>query len=66
MPSIDGPTTWLPMHPDYEEVNVEAQLAAEESHIKVYKRLTQLRADERIRTGGVQTLAAEPVFAFSR
>ena len=54
------------MHPNYEEVNVEAQLAAEESHIKVYRRLTQLRLDERILLGGVQTLVAEPVFAFSR
>jgi len=62
----DGSSTWLPVHPDYVDVNVDAQLAAAESHLKVYKRLTELRKDERLRTGEVMTMASDSVFAFSR
>jgi len=34
---LDGPSTWLPVNPNYVDVNVEAQLSAEESHIKIYQ-----------------------------
>lgn len=35
--------TWLPIHPNYKQVNVKAEQAAARSHLKVYKDLVQLR-----------------------
>ncbi|XP_037949098.1 maltase A3-like [Teleopsis dalmanni] len=35
--------TWLPVADNYETVNVEVELAADRSHIKVYKSLVELR-----------------------
>lgn len=62
----DAPTTWLPIHPNYKEINVEVEDAADESHLKVYKHLVQLRQDERVKSGDVKTMSVESVFAFSR
>lgn len=38
--------TWLPVGPGYEESNVAVQLAASKSHLKVFKRLVELRKSE--------------------
>ena len=54
------------MNPNYEEVNVEAQFKAEESHLKVYIQLAYLRKDERVKKGETMTMAVDSVFAFSR
>ena len=64
--NIDGPTTWLPMNPNYAEVNVAAQFKAKESHLKVYIQLTHLRKDERVKKGETMTMVVDSVFAFSR
>lgn len=44
-------TTWLPVSPDYETNNVEVQLAAENSHLKIFKKLTRLRGESVLRQG---------------
>ncbi|TMW50280.1 hypothetical protein DOY81_004632 [Sarcophaga bullata] len=35
--------TWLPMAPGYETLNVDSELAASNSHLKIYKSLVELR-----------------------
>ena len=63
---LDADLTWLPMNPNYVTVNVEAQKQSEESHLKLYKNLVQLRKMDSIRYGVTETLVQEPIFAFSR
>ena len=36
--------TWLPLHPNYENLNLELQKQQETSHYKVYQELVQLRS----------------------
>lgn len=43
--------TWLPVSPDYATNNVEAQLAAENSHLKIFMKLTKLRQKPVLRQG---------------
>lgn len=38
-----GTTTWLPVGPLYKEVNVAVQEKADKSHLKLFKKLTELR-----------------------
>ncbi|XP_058460706.1 maltase A1-like [Malaya genurostris] len=38
-----GSSSWLPINPKYTTVNVESELNATKSHIKVFKRLMELR-----------------------
>lgn len=35
--------TWLPVHPNYEELNLEVQKSMEKSHYSIYKDLIELR-----------------------
>ena len=75
-PSASGegePTTWLPLHPNYRTLNVEAQLKeAEESHLKVYKALVALRQTFEWMHGGLETRVFDDgvgegqVFGFTR
>jgi len=61
--------TWLPMHPDYPTVNVEAQLnSTGVSHIKVYKQLSALRQTDVWRYGSLESQAPDngALFGFSR
>ncbi|XP_047501137.1 maltase A3-like isoform X1 [Penaeus chinensis] len=55
-----GNSTWLPVNENYKEVNVQAQLQAEESHLKIYKELAALRKEESFTRGHV----AYPVVTF--
>ena len=59
---------WLPVNKNYlEGVNVEAQTAAKESHLSVYKQLTTLRKTEAVFAIGFTDLFSTiPVFAFAR
>ncbi|KAL9926170.1 maltase 2-like isoform 1-T1 [Glossina fuscipes fuscipes] len=48
------PRTWLPVHPNYEDLNLKTQLDDEKSHYKVYKSLIQLRQELVLREGRCQ------------
>ena len=59
--------TWLPVNPNYLEVNVEAQQSALESHLNVYKFLTQLRKEEpRVQVGFWDTMLENEVLGIAR
>jgi len=59
---------WLPVNPNYlEGISVEAQLANEDSHLALYKALTELRSSwEVFRIGSTSLLSTNDVFAFAR
>ena len=60
--------TWLPLAPDYQTSNVEAEKADPRSMLTLYKRLIELRrSDEALVLGAYQSLdAPEGVFAYER
>lgn len=62
-----GPKTWLPVHPNYKELNLLAQQQAKRSHYKVYTALVALRKLPVLRHGrfNIETLS-RAVFAFKR
>uniref|UniRef100_A0A1I8QES5 alpha-glucosidase n=1 Tax=Stomoxys calcitrans TaxID=35570 RepID=A0A1I8QES5_STOCA len=43
--------TWLPVHPNYQELNLELQMSMEKSHYSVYKELLQLRKNPVLQQG---------------
>ncbi|XP_069700379.1 maltase A1-like [Periplaneta americana] len=60
-------STWLPVNPNYKELNLAAEKSAEKSHYKVYKQLIELRKTPTIRQGGTQVDAlSEKVLTFAR
>ncbi|XP_049798365.1 uncharacterized protein LOC126230929 [Schistocerca nitens] len=59
-------TTWLPVHENYETLNLEAQKAAERSHFKVYQKLAAARKQRVVQRGVTETFALGSVFAFTR
>ena len=62
----DADVTWLPLHPNYKEVNVEAE-AQLPSHLNVYKALVQARSDVSIMYGTLNMkVLGKSVFAFTR
>ncbi|XP_050058521.1 maltase 2-like [Aphis gossypii] len=59
--------TWLPVNPNYVTLNVESEMAARRSHLKIFKEIANLRELEVFRTGNVELYEiSEYVFAFSR
>lgn len=59
--------TWLPVHPNYRELNLAAQKAAPKSMFKLYKELIQLRKEHTFRHGDLKTYSLiNNVFAFTR
>jgi hypothetical protein len=60
-------STWLPVNPNYLELNLEAQKAAEKSHYKVYKELIELRKNPTIQRGSAHVAAlSRNVLGFTR
>lgn len=61
--------TWLPVNPNYVEVNVEAETnTAGESHLKVYKRISALRKTDIWRNGALEAhdIGNGAAFGYSR
>ncbi|XP_070505133.1 maltase 2-like isoform X2 [Chironomus tepperi] len=59
--------TWLPVHPNYFDLNVKAQMEAEKSHFKFYKRLIELRKHKTFQDGTIKVQALHRnVFAYVR
>lgn len=59
--------TWLPVHPNYRELNLAAQKAAPNSMFKLYQELIQLRKEQTFRYGNLETYSLiNNVFAFTR
>ncbi|XP_063708467.1 maltase A1-like [Culicoides brevitarsis] len=60
-------STWLPMAKNYEAVNVEKESAAENSHLKIFKKLVELKKNEVLRWGDYKSaLINDQVYAFRR
>lgn len=63
-----GDRTWLPVGDQYKTINVQAQLDASNSHLKIFKKLVQLRKFPVMRSGdyvGV-LLNEENIWAYKR
>lgn len=59
--------TWLPVNPNYVDLNVKAQKTAEKSHLKFYQRLMNLRRHKTFQDGSLKLQAlTKNVFAFVR
>lgn len=61
-----SPDTWLPVHPNYLQINLAAQKAAEKSHFKVYQKLTKLRQSDAFVYGDFQMEAIKNVLVYFR
>lgn len=60
-------TTWLPVHPNYLELNLAAQKTAEKSHFKVYQKLAKLRKTDAFVYGDFQMeVLGDNVLAYFR
>ncbi|XP_062132335.1 maltase 2-like isoform X2 [Drosophila sulfurigaster albostrigata] len=63
----DAPRTWLPVNPNYVQLNLQSQQLAKKSHYKVYKLLIELRKLPVLRRGrfSIEPLS-RAVFAIKR
>lgn len=60
-------TTWLPVGPNYEKVNVEVELNDPNSHLNIFKKLVQLHKKDAFRYGEYKSaLINNDVYAFRR
>lgn len=60
-------STWLPVADNYQRVNVEKEEKDQISHLKVYKRLQELRREKTIQYGATKyTALNKNVFAIVR
>lgn len=55
MPANATAKPWLPLHPNYVDVNVEAQKNATRSTLKFYKQLTQIRKNSAFTHGSYES-----------
>ncbi|ODM87950.1 Maltase 1 [Orchesella cincta] len=64
-----GDSTWLPINPNYKELNVQAQNETSgDSHLKVYKQILSLRKTDTWKYGSLEAYALEngQGFGFAR
>jgi alpha-glucosidase len=62
-----GAKPWLPIHPEYTKINLEAQKNDEKSHFNFYKNLLKLRKNETFTDGNFTSkVLSENVFGFYR
>uniref|UniRef100_A0A646QFB4 alpha-glucosidase n=1 Tax=Hemiscolopendra marginata TaxID=943146 RepID=A0A646QFB4_9MYRI len=60
-------TTWLPVHANYSEINVQQQLLEEQSHLKIFQALVKLRKQAAITFGSLGFFhVGENILGFSR
>ncbi|PSN41543.1 Maltase 1 [Blattella germanica] len=60
-------STWLPVNPNYKELNLVAEKEASRSHYHVYKDLVKARQTPTIQNGRLYTnVIADKIFSFSR
>lgn len=65
----DGAETWLPLHPAYKEINVEADKASEKSVFRYYKNIIALRKENEVLRQGIfedMTDGAKNYFMYRR
>lgn len=59
--------TWLPINPNYKQLNLKAQKNAERSHYKTYKDLVEIRRQAIFMEGSFKSLAlSKNVLGYSR
>lgn len=59
--------TWLPVNPNYVNLNLEAEKSATKSHFKFYQKLMQLRKRDTFQYGDLKIIALnQNVFAYVR
>uniref|UniRef100_A0A4D5R8W2 alpha-glucosidase n=1 Tax=Scolopendra viridis TaxID=118503 RepID=A0A4D5R8W2_SCOVI len=59
--------TWLPLHANYDRLNVEQQLSEGQSHLKIYQALVKLRNQAAVTFGSLGFMnISEDVLGFSR
>lgn len=62
-----GDKTWLPVNPNYVDLNLQAEMAAAKSHFKFYQKLMELRKLDTFQFGDLKIVALNKhVFAFVR
>lgn len=59
--------TWLPVNPNYVDLNLQAEKSAAKSHFKFYQKLMQLRKLDTFQYGDLKIIALnQNVFAYVR
>lgn len=67
MPANATVKPWLPIHPNYVDLNVEVQLSDKRSTLKYYKQLTQIRKNSAFTNGGYESkVLGNSVFSYVR
>lgn len=67
MPANATGRPWLPIHPNYVDLNVEVQLNEKRSTLKYYKNLTQIRKNPAFTNGGYESkVLGNNVFSYVR
>ena len=62
----DGSSSWLSVNEDYKDVNVLKAEETENSALKIYRQMTNLREDEAILFGDTNIFVQEDTFVLSR